>query len=78
MESGRFRNEQLHERVCTFCKNNCIEDKEHFPVKCPLLTNLRMFGSEHFDNNQYLFITLVMIIQFINSAFNLRKEMLPK
>ena len=39
-----------------------------------------MFGSEHFNNNQYLFITLVndysiQTAKFINSAFNLRKEM---
>ena len=83
---GRFRNGQLHERVRTFCENNYIEDEEHFLVKCPLYTKLRknyfyMFRSEHFDNNQYLFITLVndypiKTEKFINSAFNLRKEML--
>ena len=88
VETGCFRNEQLHERVCIFCENNCIEDGEHFPVKCPLYTILRkkyfhMIGSEHFDNNQYLFITLVndypiQTPKFINSAFNIRKEMLYK
>ena len=60
VETSRFR----IERVCIFCENNCIEDEEHFLVKCPLYTNLKkkyfyMFVSEHFDNNQYLFITLV-------------------
>ena len=88
VETGRFRNEHLHERVCIFCENNCIEDEEHFLVKCPLYSNLRkkyfhMFGSEHFDNNRYLFITLVndypiQTAKFVNSAFNLRKEMLHK
>ena len=42
-----------------------------------------MFGSEHFDNNQYLFTTLVndypiQAANFINSAFHLRKKMLHK
>ena len=83
---GRFRNGQLHGRVRTICENNYIEDEEHFLVKCPLYTKLRknyfyMFRSEHFDNNQYLFNTLVndypiKTEKFINSAFNLRKEML--
>ena len=86
VETSRFHNGQLHERVCIFCENNYIEDEEHFLVKCPLYTKLRknyfyMFRSEHFDNNQYLFITLVndypiKTEKFINSAFNLRKEML--
>ena len=63
-----------------------FEDEEHFLVKCPLYTKLRknyfyMFRSEHFDNNQYLSITLandypIKTEKFINSAFNLRKEML--
>ena len=84
METGRIRNEQLHERICIICENNCIEDEEHFLVKCPLYTNLRkkyfqLFGSEHFDNNQYLFITLIndytiQTAKFLNSAFNQGKK----
>ena len=41
ISTGRFRIEHLHERVCIFCENNCIEDEEHFLVKCPLYSNLR-------------------------------------
>ena len=80
--------EQLHEWVFILCENNCTEDEVHFLVKCALYTNLRkkyfyMFGSVHFDNNQYLFIILVndypiQTAKFINLVFNLRKEMLHK
>ena len=41
IETGRFRNQALEERLCTLCEFNEIEDESHFLFKCSLYDELR-------------------------------------
>ena len=34
VETGRFRNEPLSERKCTFCDQDSVEDEFHFILHC--------------------------------------------
>ena len=36
VETGRFRNIPLEDRICIFCNHNQIEDEFHFLTQCPL------------------------------------------
>ena len=42
VETGRYRNVPLNERLCTYCQLDEIEDDVHFIVRCPLHTDLRL------------------------------------
>ena len=41
IETGRFRNQPVQDRLCTLCEFNEIEDKCHFLFKCSLYSDLR-------------------------------------
>ena len=42
IETGRFLNLKVEERLCRFCENNAVEDELHFLFNCPLYTTLRI------------------------------------
>ena len=41
IESGRYSNTKVEERLCELCNLNEVEDEFHFLCKCPYLTNCR-------------------------------------
>ena len=45
IEKGRHKKgntrTQPHDRLCTLCKNEEIEDEEHFLLKCDIFNSLR-------------------------------------
>ena len=41
IERGRYSNIERHNRICTFCNLNEIEDEYHFILKCPLYNDIR-------------------------------------
>ena len=41
VETGRFRNVKLEERICTLCQLNEVEEEYHFLFQCPTYVNLR-------------------------------------
>ena len=41
VETGRYRNLDLSERVCFHCAS-CIEDEEHVLMVCPIYEDLRL------------------------------------
>ena len=41
VETGRFRNLELKDRICELCNNQQIEDEIHFLCQCPLYHNTR-------------------------------------
>ena len=41
IETGRFRNQPVQDRLCTLCEFNEIEDEGHFLFKCSLYNDLR-------------------------------------
>ena len=34
IEKGRWEKKQVHERVCSVCKTNQVEDEQHFLLEC--------------------------------------------
>ena len=66
VETGRFKNKQLSQRLCELRNSNVTEDEEHFIVTCPFYKTQRisLFNyiscnvSEHFDglnsDDQYI------------------------
>ena len=41
IETGRFRNQPVQDRLCNLCEFNEIEDECHFLFKCSLYNDLR-------------------------------------
>jgi len=41
IETDRFRNKKVEERVCLICKTNVIEDEQHFVCVCKEYLQLR-------------------------------------
>ena len=41
IETGRFQNLPLEERLCKFCRYNVLEDEAHFLLICPAFSNVR-------------------------------------
>lgn len=84
VETGRFRNEPLTDRLCVFCNLNEIENEIHFILKCTLYNDLRNLlirnttGSTNYEEFE-LFRTLVCTYprqcsQFIINALKLRQS----
>lgn len=42
VETGRFRNTKLEERICSLCQLNEIEDECHFLFRCSCYTHIRL------------------------------------
>ena len=57
VETGRFQNEQLENRLCVFCESMSIEDEYHFLLHCDLYDDLR----------RHLFYSLVDNVFHISS-----------
>ena len=41
LETGRYENLQIDERLCHFCSDQSIENETHVLLKCPLYSDLR-------------------------------------
>ena len=90
IETGRFRNQALDERLCTLCEFNEIEDESHFLFQCSLYDELRNEWVSHIVNKTANFLELDKInkfkvifdihhritAKFILRCFQLRKESL--
>ena len=53
VETGRFQNERIEERLCVFCEQNKTEDEIHFLLDCDMYKNVRkvMFESIPLENS---------------------------
>ena len=40
IETGRFNDTPVHERICKLCDSNMVEDEKHFILHCPKYTLL--------------------------------------
>ena len=87
IETGRFRNQALEERLCTLCEFNEIEDESHFLFKCSLYDELRSEWVSHIVNKTANFLELDKINKFkvifdthhrITAKFTLRCYQLRK
>ena len=58
IETGRFRNQALDERLCTLCEFNEIEDESHSLFQCSLYDELRSEWVLHIVNKTANFLEL--------------------
>ena len=42
IETGRFTNMKVEERLCTLCEQNVVEDETHFLLSCNVYSELRL------------------------------------
>ena len=90
IETGRFINLKVEERLCLYCNKNVIEDEVHFVTECDKYLNLRskfyeqcsqictQFATFTNDEKFYFILNNTQICQesvnFIFNAFNIRKN----
>ena len=86
VESGRFCNLELGQRICQMC-DNAIEDEFHFLCICPIYLNLRenLYSSYYNISNDFIdlsddqkFVYMLKqpirnLIKYVTLAWNLRK-----
>ena len=90
IETGRFKNITLNDRICSFCSINEVEDEIHFMFKCTLYNDLRYqwllkvkqetIDFDSLDIQQKLNIVFTKnyhcTAKFLLRSFNLRKDKL--
>ena len=54
IETGRYTNEALENRICNFCDLNEIEDEIHFAFHCPLYEQEKQQFIEQIDNTSFI------------------------
>ena len=64
IETRRFRNQALDERLCTLCEFNEIEDESHFLFQCSLYDELKREWVSHIVNKTANFLELDKINKF--------------
>lgn len=88
VETGRYRNEPLHERYCVLCKSNSIEDEKHFIFQCKFYENNRIsfFHNLNLDKNLDETVNLNIILEknqrqtakYLNLIYSVRQSYLYK
>ena len=67
IESGRYRNIERSERICTLCNANVIEDEYHFIIECPQYKDLRC---KYIKNYYYKHPSVYRFIQLLTTSNN--------
>ena len=49
IETGRFKNVNLEDRICSLCNSNVIEDEMHFTIDCSFYDDIRFKMLQSFD-----------------------------
>ena len=75
IELGRFRNLQLHERICPIC-NSAVEDEIHFLCECPLYSHLRSSLFESAQNNDSNFSRIDLLDKFVYLMSNQQRTVM--
>ena len=90
IETGRFRNTKIEDRLCTVCNLNVVENEMHFLFECPCYAKLRQQwlqnirkscnNFDNLDNSEKLSLIFEKFhrctAKFIQTCFNTRKELL--
>ena len=90
IETGRFKNLAIEDRICELCQLNCIEDESHFLCICPLYSDVRvpLFDKgrnvipnfDDLDANEKLILLMKNcwkdVSNFIVSAWKIRQNVL--
>ncbi len=85
IESGRFTNLKVEERICELCKNG-VEDEAHFILHCPVYDGLRNKIGSSLNNSiltedgekleKLCKENTRNIVKFIAAAYDLRKSLI--
>ena len=92
IETGRFRNIKLEDRICTLCDQQEVESELHFLFECSCYNHLRQPWLQNICNSHMLFRDMstkekLCILfdkshrstaKFILNCFNHRKDQLFK
>ena len=86
IETGRFRNEDVSERLCVLCDSNTVEDEFHFLLQCPaynaeIIILLNGVITSDFSNNSEIVICVMenkprKMAKYIKSCYNFRRTKL--
>ena len=87
IETGRFRNIEIENRLCILCNQNQVENEIHFLCFCPFYHDLRQklyreltIDPKSFENNNDLFVEVMCsekiycLCSFIVNAWGKRKD----
>jgi len=75
VETGRFRNIPLGDRVCTVCNMNQIEDEFHFIIQCELYDLLRQKLYDDANSYDETFVQLDDLDKFLFLNINCQKSL---
>ena len=90
MESGRFNNTKLEDRICEFCNINKVEDEFHFLMECDFYNDFRKCLFMKAEKKNHLFSDLTVddkfkfllqdcnfyVSRYLKDAWNRRKDKL--
>ena len=88
IETGRYKGENVEDRICEFCNQNAIEDEIHFIFKCDLYCLERAYlfdgnklqDNENITNEQKLFCLFEnhvnKIANYVKVCYNKRRNIL--
>ena len=65
IETGRFQNVPIQERICILCDQNSIEDETHFLLECDLYSIERQNLIESAERNHKNFIDIAKDVQLV-------------
>lgn len=88
LETGRYTNTPVDERLCAFCNGGCVENEMHFVFECDLYNELRknLFSYVSSQLNDFCTLNRVDMLKclfrdfprqfskFIKNAFDLRSR----
>ena len=74
IETGRFRNLPVEERICELCNLRQVEDEQHFLCDCPKYEELRLPLLRKANEIIPLFNTLSKKEQLVSLMTNLWRE----
>ena len=92
IETGRFKNIQLQDRICEYCDLQEVEDETHFLCNCTLYCDIRnpLFDkacstNHNFagidDKNKFSYLLMNMwqdVSKFVSHAWNIRHQYMYK
>ena len=70
IETGRYDDVPLKDRICSFCTSNQIESEIHVLLECDLYSDLRYELEQHLQNTIADFKTLPLFLRFLNVMTN--------
>ena len=90
IESGRFRNEPLEDRLCILCETNDVEDEIHFILFCSKYTGCRQTLLSNIQNDSFHTLSDLekknflcdkyprQLAKFIAEAYDIRRNVMYK